>query len=633
MPETCHRIASPVRSTTFPGPTATARTALLLASMALWAGACDTQLASDHLASTPRTGRVASSDVTAPGYGVSDTDDCDCPGGTNYLQEPVHATECGERVCGESFLWYSCEETGWVFQGGECPEETPACNCPDGMDYLGDPVHGTECGLRVCGADFQWYSCEETGWRSEGGVCPDMGPCTVRRFIDTVDQLVDAAFDHDLTCANVRVPVDFSDPNSELSVAVRTRYDAEHENEGPDDWRKVFYDLQAANVRFFQVVKYIDFKRVNLSGATFERGCEASWFLTDPPGRTDLRAATFRGTVNGCMFIGADLRDAVFEGDVVQRSSFEFADITGTAFRPLSLNRNDFTGATGIDQAEWPTTQEGLLDLDVTTTEDLCAKPYRENGFGGSTLAYDYGRMLPDLQINDPGLVAQIEARFHVSLETLHGAEILFDAVSSVIGYEQTMRMLAPPWRSYLYESRLPSEYRKAAIFDSVDGRYAAYSTCDGNDERPLRGTTLYFLSLDEVLKAPINDALLRMLRADGGSAVYLDDPYGGRTTTKQEPKLADSVAGFASAEDWYAFLRLEGTNDNRIIWNGVTPNYKLEDVGLSQATVSSLFLSPAAAAELQALAQDGLLSVRDLADTTHRVDIVAALFDHYRGI
>ncbi len=559
---------------------------------------------------------------------------CDCPNGADYLGNPVHGTECGQPVCGGDFQWYSCEQTGWVAQGGECPEEPP-CDCPNGYDFLGNPVHGTECGQPICGGDFQWYSCQETGWVSEGGTCPDMGPCTVRPFIDTVEQLVDAVFRHDLTCANVRIPIDLFDPGSPVAAALAARYYAENPDdnpvEHPNKWRTVFYGLQAPNVRFFETVTYVNFKHVDLSGAFFEDGCDNSWFLTPAPGRSNLTSATFRGAIEGCVFIGADLRNAVFENGVVQKSSFEYADLTGAAFHSPALVQNDFNDAIGTELVNWPTTPEGMLDLDVTSTTALCAKLPRENGFGGTELARQHDFMLPHIQLNDPVLVAAIEAQFGMSLESMHSNGVLYELSGFVIGYDHMQRLLGSPWRSYLYET-LPGQYRKRAVFDAVDGRYGAYSACNGAPERPLRGPSLHHLSLDGTVKWRIEDALLRMLRADSGSAVFLDDPFGGRTSTSLEGNLDASIAGFATAEDWDAFLLLEGTDANRLAWNSAALNYELEDVGLSQTTVNALVLAPAAAAELQALAQDTLVSVRDLAGATHRAAIVAALFDYYLG-
>ncbi|MFV8749623.1 hypothetical protein ACNOYE_03615 [Nannocystaceae bacterium ST9] len=97
---------------------------------------------------------------------------CYCPGGTDHLGNPVIGTECGQEVCGADNHYYTCEQSGWQFQGGLCPYEPP-CYCPDGTDYLGNPVTGTECGQTVCGADNHYYSCQDQGWQFEGGTCPE----------------------------------------------------------------------------------------------------------------------------------------------------------------------------------------------------------------------------------------------------------------------------------------------------------------------------------------------------------------------------------------------------------------------------------------------------------------------------
>jgi hypothetical protein len=96
---------------------------------------------------------------------------CYCPDGTDYQGNPVTSMTCGEPVCGADYRWYSCQESGWVFEGGVC-HDPPGCDCT-GTDYEGNSVTFTTCGDQVCGGDFQWYSCEETGWIAQGGTCPE----------------------------------------------------------------------------------------------------------------------------------------------------------------------------------------------------------------------------------------------------------------------------------------------------------------------------------------------------------------------------------------------------------------------------------------------------------------------------
>jgi Regulator of Chromosome Condensation (RCC1) repeat protein len=95
---------------------------------------------------------------------------CDCPGGTDYLGNSVHATTCGERVCGADYRYYSCEAGGWSYQGEVC-NDPPGCSC-EGTNYEGQPVSVNVCGGQVCGGDHQWYACEEYGWVAQGGDCP-----------------------------------------------------------------------------------------------------------------------------------------------------------------------------------------------------------------------------------------------------------------------------------------------------------------------------------------------------------------------------------------------------------------------------------------------------------------------------
>lgn len=96
---------------------------------------------------------------------------CYCPGGTDYLGNPITSETCGERVCGADYQWYSCQQSGWAFEGGSCPAEEPPCSCT-GTDYLGNTVTINTCGGQVCGQDFQWYACGETGWSAQGTSCP-----------------------------------------------------------------------------------------------------------------------------------------------------------------------------------------------------------------------------------------------------------------------------------------------------------------------------------------------------------------------------------------------------------------------------------------------------------------------------
>lgn len=109
---------------------------------------------------------------------VSHAQSCYCPNGMDSQGNPVTGTSCGQPVCGADFQWYSCEESGWSAQGISCQgeEPPPSCYCPNGVDFMGNPVTATTCGEQVCGADFQYYSCGETGWSAQGTTCPEEGP-------------------------------------------------------------------------------------------------------------------------------------------------------------------------------------------------------------------------------------------------------------------------------------------------------------------------------------------------------------------------------------------------------------------------------------------------------------------------
>ncbi|WP_434415925.1 hypothetical protein [Nannocystis pusilla] len=104
------------------------------------------------------------------GDGDDDGDECDCPDGTDNFGNTVHATTCGEQICGENFEYYACEPNGWVAKGGVCGGDD-GCDCPGGKDHLGNTVHATECGHQVCGENFQYYVCGQDGWVAQGGPC------------------------------------------------------------------------------------------------------------------------------------------------------------------------------------------------------------------------------------------------------------------------------------------------------------------------------------------------------------------------------------------------------------------------------------------------------------------------------
>ncbi|MDY7230394.1 RCC1 domain-containing protein [Hyalangium rubrum] len=100
---------------------------------------------------------------------------CDCPGGTDYLGNPVSSTTCNEPVCGADYQWYSCQQGGWAFEGGVC-YVPPVCSCT-GTDYEDNTVT-VACGNQVCGRDFQWYACENSNWTPQGGTCPEAPPAS-----------------------------------------------------------------------------------------------------------------------------------------------------------------------------------------------------------------------------------------------------------------------------------------------------------------------------------------------------------------------------------------------------------------------------------------------------------------------
>lgn len=108
---------------------------------------------------------------------------CSCSWGadSNGSPIPVGNTFCGYDVCGGDLQFYGCFTWGWgalgKVGGADCSSPEPldsGCTCYGGVRYGGsaiDPAQ-TFCGMQVCGADNQYYSCQSGGWAYEGG-----GPC------------------------------------------------------------------------------------------------------------------------------------------------------------------------------------------------------------------------------------------------------------------------------------------------------------------------------------------------------------------------------------------------------------------------------------------------------------------------
>ncbi|MCB1054385.1 MAG: M23 family metallopeptidase [Acidobacteria bacterium] len=108
---------------------------------------------------------------------------CTCSWGADSNGSPIpdSNTFCGYQVCGGDFQFYGCFSFGWgalgKVNGNDCSSPEPldsGCTCYGGVRYGGSSIDPSEtfCGMQVCGADNQYYSCQSGGWAFEGG-----GPC------------------------------------------------------------------------------------------------------------------------------------------------------------------------------------------------------------------------------------------------------------------------------------------------------------------------------------------------------------------------------------------------------------------------------------------------------------------------
>ncbi|MDY7096135.1 MAG: M23 family metallopeptidase [Acidobacteriota bacterium] len=112
-----------------------------------------------------------------------DPDNCTCSWGVDSNSSPIPDanTFCHFEVCGNDDQFYRCNSWGWSALGKvdntdcEMPEPLDMnCTCYNGVRYDGSPIDpgSTYCGMQVCGADDQYYTCETGGWAYQGG-----GPC------------------------------------------------------------------------------------------------------------------------------------------------------------------------------------------------------------------------------------------------------------------------------------------------------------------------------------------------------------------------------------------------------------------------------------------------------------------------
>lgn len=113
----------------------------------------------------------------AYGTCVGDVDPggCSCDQGIYHNGDPIPPSQtfCGMRVCGLDDNIYECTSGGWSSVAGlSCGQNQ--CSCAQGIDYKGnpiDPAH-TECNVRTCGLDNQFYDCQGAGWTPTGESCP-----------------------------------------------------------------------------------------------------------------------------------------------------------------------------------------------------------------------------------------------------------------------------------------------------------------------------------------------------------------------------------------------------------------------------------------------------------------------------
>ncbi|WP_434421004.1 pentapeptide repeat-containing protein [Nannocystis pusilla] len=505
--------------------------------------------------------------------GVCGGDDgCDCPGGTDYLGNTVHATECGQQVCGADLQYYACEQSGWVSQGGVCGGDDSGgedCDCPGGTDHLGNPVHATECGQQICGADFQYYACEQSGWVSQGGVCGGDDGCDCPGGTDYLGNPVHATVCGQQICGE----------DLQYYACGQDGWVSQGGTCGGDGGGGLVFttpaQLQSA-----------------LANGTNVRGATITFPFALDVGMKDFRDVHFAGGVEGGWFFGTELDGAVFSG-LVRRAPFLYADLDGADFSGASLDRCDFAFTFNADTATWPA--PNAITRSVWT------------GSGSRSAT-----MLP-----------------HTRLDTLVTPAGL-DALIS--GGLVSDGMLGSSWRSYLYDSYLAcvgggtSKYYhlKSFVFDAVDGRYSG-----GSYVSPAGGPTLAFMhDLDYENNATpdfasyIDRALADLIASN--DAAYLDDPFGGRVSWSFERNNVDALANvYANPEAWYAALF-----NYPVQWNTPTASRNAAEIALAPDTIAAsiAMLGGAARQQLITLAADRLFSMEDLVGNPYRTTIVAAI-------
>ncbi|WP_170136277.1 pentapeptide repeat-containing protein [Nannocystis exedens] len=329
--------------------------------------------------------------------GVCGGDDgCDCPGGTDHLGNPVHATTCGQQVCGEDFQYYACGQTGWVAQGGVCGGGDDAgdddCDCPGGTDHLGNAVHATVCGQQICGEDFQYYACGQDGWVAQGGVCGGDDGCDCPGGTDHLGNAVHATSCGQQVCGEdlqyyacgqdgwvAQGGVCGGDGGGGLVFTTPAQLQSALDNG---------VDVRGATITFpFAMnVTMKDFRDVHFAG-----GVDGGWFFG-----TELDGAVFSGLVRRAPFLYADLDGADFSGATLDRCDFAFTVNADTATWPAAnaITRTVWTGSGSRSAAMLPHTRLDTLVAPATLDALLAGGLVSDGMLGSSWRSYLYDSYL-----------------------------------------------------------------------------------------------------------------------------------------------------------------------------------------------------------------------------------------------
>lgn len=495
---------------------------------------------------------------------------CECPEGWDYLGNPVTGT-CGQQVCGADFQFYTCEQSVWVSQGVPCPDEPPPCYCPDGWDHLGNPVTGDFCGEKICGADYQHYTCEESGWVAQNDVCPGECDCT-----DGVDHLGNPI--STTICGEQVCGADHQYYSCETSGWV-----AQGGTCGGGGDGDLIFDTPA------------ELEDALADGVDI-RGATINFVFKLHVDMKDFRDVHFAAGVDGGWFFGTDLRGATFSGQV-EHAPFLYADLAGADFSGATLSKCDFAFTFNADAASWPA--PGQISNTVYTGAGSRSAP-----------------MLPHAPLN--------QLTGAPTLEDLLGDGTVTDGMlgSSWRSYlYDALQTCAPGTDKYFH--------LKSRIFDAVDGRYSSKTYVS-----PPGGPTLdYLYDLDYELdgtpdlRGYIDRALADLVASD--ETAHFDDPFIGRVSWSSEPYFLDNFAdGYLDPEDWYAALATYPVQ-----WNTPTASRNAAEVAVHPKTILAVTaaLSGTALTEWTQVSQDRLVSPEDLAGLSQRATIVAALHDVYR--